>query len=290
MFFLEQQLSRIFAAALFVTFVGCQVIGAAPVLDTLAYGRYYSLPADPATYICSVANGGTCDGTSLAPGTNWTVNYHAGAFADFGILRTQASLSLTGDNSLGPLNGGAVPSPSLVSIGGRAGFTDSVLIQGGAGSGVVTFVFAVTGTSNATAGASARPQFQAVPVLNGVPLFEQQTNYLVTNGMAVIPLAFTFGQPLDFGIYFYALAQIVSPDGWMTGAAANADYSNTAFLSAITVRDSQGNAIRDFSITATSGTLYTASGVSVPEAGTLSLLGIGLAGIVIVATLRRRIA
>jgi len=252
---------------------------AAPMLETLAYARYYNEPANPAYNICSVIDGGACDGTSLAPGTNWTVNYHSEATANFGVLRSKASLFLTGDNSLGPLNGGAVSFPSLVSIGGRGGFIDSFLIGGGSGSGVVTLSFAVAGTSSSTPGGSGRPQFQSLPVINGVPQWGQQSNYLVTNGVATIPLSFTFGQQFEFGIYFYALAQILTANGWTTGAAASADFSHTAILNTITVRDSSGNLLSDFTITSGSGTSYTPTGV-VPEPGTFCLVVIGLVGLI----------
>jgi hypothetical protein len=117
-----------------------------------------------------------------------------------------------------------------------------------------------------------------VPVLPGGGLdFANAINYSVNNGVATIPLGFTFGNPFEAQIYFYSLAQILTASGWTTGASATADFSNSAILNGISVRDSLGNPV-DFSITSASGTSYTSSGV-VPEPGSLALLTVGLAGL-----------
>jgi hypothetical protein len=117
-----------------------------------------------------------------------------------------------------------------------------------------------------------------VPVLQGGGLdFANAINYSVNNGVSTIQLPFTFGSPFEAQIYFYSLAQILTASGWTTGASATADFSNTAILSGISVRDSLGNPV-DFSITSASGTSYTSSGV-VPEPATLTLMTVGLAGL-----------
>jgi hypothetical protein len=253
---------------------------AAPILLTTSYVRWFFEPSNPAFDVC-VNNSGPCDGSALAPGTNWAVNYHSESAAAFGILRGEASLFLTGDNSLGPLDGGAVSFPHLVSVGARAGFRDSYTISGGTGPGTVTFAFAVTGAGSASSGASARPQFQWVPALpTGGLDFSNQINYTVVGGVASVSLPITFDVPFEGAIFFYSLAQILTASGWTIGAFANADFSNTATMNGITVRDSLGNSI-DFSIISGSGTSYTSAGVlsPVPEPMTSLLLTVGLVGL-----------
>jgi hypothetical protein len=259
---------------LFLPFVLCSVASATPLLLTYNYVRYYNLPADHSTYACEHPNGPACIGSSVAPGTNWTVNYASDSSAQFGILRAQAQFFLTGDNSLGALNGGAVPFPNLLSVGARAGFRDSLTVQGGTGQGTMSFQFSVTGTSSASGGATARPVVQYVPIVAGSEDFNNAILYNVVNGIATVPLTFTFGQPTEYEIFFYALTQIFSNQGWASGSAANADYFHTATLTGIDVRDAGGSAVNGFSIISGSGTQYGVNGV-VPEPSTYSLVGLG---------------
>jgi hypothetical protein len=138
-----------------------------PILNTYNYVRYFNLPSDPSTYVCSIANGAPCSGSVVAPGTNWTVNYDSASSSSFGVLHAQASVYLTGDGSLGPLNGGAVPLPSLASVGARGSFLDGFTIGGGYGTGTINLTFQVTGTSSNTPGQSGRGQFQTVRLSQG---------------------------------------------------------------------------------------------------------------------------
>jgi len=198
----------------------------------------------------------------LAPNTNWTVNYFSTSSADFGVLHAYASLFLTGDASLGPLNGGSVPWPSLASVGGRAGFRDGYTITGGSGQGTLYLTFTVTGSATSTNGAAGRTVVQRVPIVNGVEDWNNLSSYGVSSaGTAIIPIAFTFGQRIDIEILFYALAQIFFANGWTTGASATADYSHTATLTQIMVRDATGNVVRPFQLFADSATEYDSDGV-----------------------------
>lgn len=226
-------------------------------LETLNYARFYTATDPNVIYACANTDGTPCNGNVLAPGTNWTVNYVSSSSAGYGVLRGQASVYLTGDNSLGAF-------PSFVSIGGRAGFLDTLTITGGSGTGTAYFTFQVTGTSGATPGQSGRPQFQWVPVVNGSLDFNAQRNFAVDSaGTAVVSFPFTFNAPTEFGIYFYALAQIFS---WVPGASAFADYSSTAILARIDIQTSSGAFVPNFSIQSASGTAYTENGAVLPVA------------------------
>jgi hypothetical protein len=75
------------------------------------------------------------------------------------------------------------------------------------------------------------------------------------------------------------LAQIFS---WVPGAAATADFSNTAVLDVISVKNSASQDVPSFTIKAASGTQYYAGGI-VPEPATGWLMAVGLmvAGLVL---------
>jgi hypothetical protein len=248
--------------AAFMTAVLASPALAQTQLLTDNYGRFYSLPADPSTYFCDNANGVNCEGSVLAPGTNWTVNYLSRSVAGFGVLHAYASLNLSGDGSLGPLDGGAVPFPNFVSIGGRAGFRDQFIVGGSTGSGTMRFTFRVTGLSTQAFGAIARPSFQYVPIVGGREDWDHAVQYAVTpDGIGIVLVPIAFNQPVPIEIWFYALAQIFTPSGWTTGSAATADYFDTAVLSSITVSDSGGHVVPAFTISSASGTNYDAAGV-----------------------------
>jgi hypothetical protein len=180
------------------------------------------------------------------------VNYFSSSQAGFGVLRGKATAFLSGDAALGAF-------PSFASIAGRSGFLDTLTVTGGSGSGTMYFVFQVTGTSGATPGGNGRPQFQWVPVVNGVADFGAQRNYTVSSGgTAVVSFPFVFDAPSSFGVYFYALAQIF---GWLPGASAFADYGSTAVLVQIAITDSAGQPVEGFRIQSASGTSYAEDGV-----------------------------
>ena len=237
------------------------LIHAGPILETLNYARFYSASDPNVSYACQNTNGVACNGAALAPGTNWTVNYFAQGTAGFGVLHDQASVFLTGDNSLGAF-------PSFESTGARSGYQDTYTIAGGTGSGTIDFAFQVTGTTASVGGGSAGALFQYVPVVNGREQFGQAVGYGVINGSATIPVSFTFNQPTTFTIYFYALAQI---SVWSSGSSATADFSHTAILDQIVVLDSQNQVVPDFTIASASGTSYGPQGV-VPEPASVVLL------------------
>lgn len=248
--------------------LGSPTTGIAAVLETLNYARFYSATSPNVFYACANTNGVDCSGSVVAPGTDWTVNYFARSAAAFGLMRDQASVLLTGDNSLGPF-------PSFESTGARSGYRDTYTIAGGTGTGTIDFTFTVSGSATSTGGASAGDLFQYVPVVSGEEDFGSQVNYPVSNGTATVAVPFTFGQPTELTIYFYALAQVFA---WQEGSSAAAGYFDTALLDHIVVLDSQNNVVPNFNIVAESGTFYGPDGVA-PEPATLALLAVGCAAI-----------
>jgi hypothetical protein len=258
--------------------------GVAP-LSTANYVRFFNLPADPSTYACVAPDGASCSGSVVAPGTNWTVNYFADASADIGVLRAKSSVFLTGDNSLGPLDGGAVPFPSLASVGGRANYRDGLWVTGAQGTGTLTLTFTITGTSSQTPGTLGRAAVQYIPIGNGLLDYAHSILAGVApDGTATVSVPFTFNQKVEYQISFYALSQIFT--GWAAGAAASADYSHTAVLTAVGVKDESGTPLDNFSIAADSGTAYSKNGVqAVVPIDVLSRINLTSRGVVPVAIL-----
>jgi hypothetical protein len=247
---------------------------ATPTLETLNYARFYSASDPRMSYACEKSNGAACQGSVAVPGTNWIAHYDAHGSSAYGILKNYAAVSLTGDAS-----GGAFP--SFLSVGSRSGFIDAYTFTGDSGTGTAYFTFSIDGTATSSNGASGGHLLQLVPARNGVLDWGAQRNYGTVDGKAVIEVPFEFGTPVEMLISFYALAQVFS---WQEGASAIADYSHTAVLSQIVVRDSEGKLVDDFAITSASGTNYGATGV-IPEPGSAVLL---LTGLGAAAWLRRR--
>ncbi|WP_332877666.1 PEP-CTERM sorting domain-containing protein [Massilia sp. S19_KUP03_FR1] len=250
------------------------VTQAGPLLESLDYVRFYGSNDPAGWYACENRTGAGCAGSVAVPETNWTLNFKASGTGGYGILKARAEVELTGDASQGEF-------PSFASVGARTSFRDVYVFHGGNGTGTAQFNFAVDGIADSSGGATARSLFQYVPVIGGYEMWDQQRNFEVRDGVATVTVPFQFNRPTEFIIGFYALAQIWS---WEPDSKAVADFSNTAILNQIIVRDERGNLVKDFSVTAESGTDYTATGV-VPEPTTALLM---LAGILALEGGRRR--
>lgn len=251
---------------------------AAPMLETFNFIRFYG-PADPAAvYPCENYDGTACSGSAQAPGTNWTVQYTSSGSASYGVLRDFASSTLNGDDSLGAFS-------SYSSTGARSGFRDVYTFGGGSGAGVADFVFSVSGTTSQEGGAYASGVFQYVPVVGGAEDWTAAQVFTATIGSpSVVPVDFTFGQPTEFTIFFYALSEIWN---WVPGSDATADFTHTAVLSGIDVYDEQNTPVDGFTIASASGTRYTANGV-LSEPGSMCLAAIALCLVAVQHTSRRR--
>jgi len=222
-------------------------------LWTLNYVRFGSYTDPDKVDVCEIVNGDPCSGTTGVPGTLWNADYYSDSSAEFGILHAKAQVTLGGDGSSGGYN-------KFLSVGGNANYRDTITVTGASGQGTLTLRFRVTGTSSQTPGQSGRAQFQRVT-------FAQDGAWLATDylpdasGFVNIPLDITFGEPLEYMIRFYALAQIWD---YTAGAAASADFYNTAVLDQVQVYDAAGNQVPDFVISAASGSTYSSFGVAQP--------------------------
>jgi hypothetical protein len=246
---------RIFGL-LVIVFAAIQTAHAAAILSTENAAGF------PTDTVCLTTNAAACSGSALAPGTNWTLNYFAQSSANYGILRAEGDVAVTGDNSLGayPYDGSAL---------GFAAFQDTLTVTGGTGTGTLNLAFDVSGTSSITPGGSVDVLFQLLPVVGGNLDFAKATFvHLPASGPTIVPIAFTFGAPTGFQLGFVAEVDILT---WQSGASAHADYFDTAILDGITVTDSLGNNVASFGITSESGTAYGPNGV-VPEPASIYLV------------------
>ncbi len=226
---------------------------------TFNYARFRGATEPDTMYACERDDGIPCQGSARAPETNWFVNYHSSSKAEVGSLEACADVYLTGDGSLGPLQGvGGLG--SLASIGGRAGIVDTLTIHGGTGAGVLTLYFSVSGTVGGSGGTNplGRPHFQYVPVIAGQSRFDLSTDFFFAGfeQPAAVTIPFTFDVPLSFAVNFYGLAQIID---WVPGAAAHADVRAVVTRIAVAVN---GQIVPDFSVDAASGNTYSATGIS----------------------------
>lgn len=239
---------------------------AGPSLESLNYVRFYGSSDPRVSYACENYNGEACHGSVAVPKTNWTANYEARGSGTYGVLKNYAAVTLDGDAS-----GGAFP--SFLSVGSRSGFIDEYTLSGGRGASTAFFTFSIDGVTASRNGAFGSHLLQYVPANDGVLDWGAQRNYGSVDGKAVVVVQFEYDKPFEMLLSFYALAQVTS---WREGAMAMADFSHTAVLSQIEVRDSDGRLVKDFVISSASGTNYGANGV-VPEPGSAVLLLTGLA-------------
>jgi uncharacterized protein (TIGR03437 family) len=196
--------------------------------------------------VCDHA-GSPCSGSALASGTNWTVTYSSqSSVASLASFAAQATVSLAGDNSLGPF-------PSSFESAAQVGLKDTVTISAGGqtGAGTLNLVYQVSGSASGTAGATGDAQLYYLPVVNGAVQYGKQTIFAITNGTATVAIPFTFGTPQSFVINFYALADVLF---WTSGSTASANY--TVALQSLYVLNSAGGAVASPQITASSGFAY----------------------------------
>ncbi len=249
--------------SLLITINLSTTMACAAALSTDNYVRYYASNDPQGSYACRIINGGPCTGSTVIPGTQWTLDYFSQSSASYGILRAAATAVLHGTNN-------GAPNPTFTTVGGRANYFDTYTILGATGTGTQTLHFQVTGSGSQTAGNSGRAQMQYIR--DGV-----EYNFLPNSqGQITITVPFTFGSPFSYTISFYALAQLYQ---YRDGSAATADFFSTVVLNGIDVQDQAGLAVNDFAIASQSGTSYTSLGV-VPEPATIALVALALVGMV----------
>jgi len=207
-----------------------------------------------------------------------TLTLSAGATQDYGVFRARGEIVM------------GVPYTSAGSFWSASGSgvsRDTWTITGGSGSGTFRAFFTVSGSIAGvpSAGTLDASLTIAMDVANGA--FSGGTGPITGSGVYGLSqdLPFTFGAPLPVVTTSFFGATVTAPDdGSALTAAILADFSHTAYLSAIEVFDDQGQPVPGFAITSESGTLYP-----VPEPGAPASGGIALGGLAGASRWRRRI-
>ncbi len=215
--------------------------------------------------------------TTFNPGTgigNSSFDGSAKASAAFGLLRTFVTADLTnyqaesysmscGVNSFCSTSGGDP-------VNADASFTDTLTINGGVGTGYLVMDFSVDGTTNLVTGLNFFTTSQ------GALLVEDGSNIALNSGfrggttnLATTPIQFTYGTP--FNIFVQDSSFLATLDYDTTNSPYNlsgtADFFNTVVLSSLGVF-SDPNAtdqVNNFSVTASSNTVYPTAAVATPE-------------------------
>jgi len=219
-----------------------------------------------------------CSGSTTTPTSGATLNYLTTATADYGVLKAGGQSSISGAS-------GISNTTDYGSSVAQAYFADSWLITGGSGAGTLLLQFGLDGSYNfCNVGSGAQLGFSLVnldthAVSNGTPGVSGCSGTISQN--VVLTTSFTFGTPLDLLVSLQAGSIM-----WDLGKNSSSyfDFSNTAIMNAIVVKDAGGNVI-PFDLTPGSDAPLIrelAPGTpsnAIPEPGTLGLLSLGLLGL-----------
>lgn len=225
-----------------------------------------------------------CSGSTTTPTTGSTLNYLTTATASYGVLKAAGQSSITGASGTANLT-------DYSTSYGQAYFEDSWLITGGSGTGTLQLLFGLDGSYNfcgihsglvlgfSLANLDGGPSSSGTPSLSGCSGSIATTKILTTT--------FTFGSALDFLVSLTAGSNLYDLGN---NISSNIDFSDTATMTAIVVKDAAGNVIPFGLTTASGASLFSGlapspSPTGVPEPMTLALFGAGLAGLTAV---RRR--
>jgi hypothetical protein len=245
------------AAAVFIcALVGARVAStdAAPQLRTYALAPYSGVDQ-------KTAASGPLESARAGSGDNGSGT--ARAFADFGVLKLFAESHAANTGSMF----------GLMQTGGQASFQDTVSIDapGKTGSsGTLVVQFTVDGTLTCSAGGwdgSRESQTDAEFVLTAAGWTILQAEYIVyfdgrSSGTAFLgkvqtaTINFIFGTPFDLKLYISTAASAYT----FRGADAIGDLENTATWGGfVSVKDSNGAEVSDYTATSVSGANYVAA-------------------------------
>ncbi|RPI88260.1 MAG: hypothetical protein EHM42_04535 [Planctomycetaceae bacterium] len=212
----------------------------------------------------------------VAPGASVTSYFDgsAEARATFGTLGVKAAASLV-DYKPGTYQESEMPASIPFPAYALAGFTDTLTVEGGTGSGLLVFNFAVTGsvTNGAFMGNGVIPTLE----VNGTRVTLTPLAFTGDGSAVSDPFAFTFGTPFDIQVEFLGNVFVLdysATDPYTT--AGTAEFLNSLKLEGIVATTSTGGPLTGVTITGASGTSYPVVPTAVPEPGSLSLLAMGL--------------
>ncbi len=218
-----------------------------------------------------------------------TLFYNTNAISDYGILRASAVAQTS------PVTG-TFPFPPIapynvfgsIRVTGAATFRDQWTVTGGTAgtAGTMQLLFNMTGVFSSMAGSNAQVEFQSL---------DGPTNSLIvtTGGVGSsqlmgLTIPIVFGTPKDFAVQMQAWVNIM-PTGpgyaFPGGVSGSANAMNTGVLTSVVVHDENG-AVIPWQLSTASGSANFANlgqSSSTPEPATVGVVGLGLAGLVLLA-------
>ena len=278
-------------------FSGKYVVGTpGPGCNVQQSSQYFSGASGPLSATSSASS------NAMGPGLNSSYSGNSQASAAYGKLGVAASGTYNGSSDTYATRGAE----------SFATFTESFTIAGTSGEvGYFSPTFSVDGDWGKTG--SAAVQFQLDYKVNTGPMYLlyriqgdiTQSPSLWHNGyvnsmpgltvgpnsvtgstqVSIAPILFQYNQAFDLTIGLYA--SVIPYSG--SPSIGTADFLHTAELTGISILNSAGQALPDFSISSASGTLYDAMGVRVvPVPAALWLFVSGLLGLMSAVRLKQR--
>lgn len=271
-------------------------------------GKYYAFTPGPGFNVqeslqyFSAANGPLTAASAVSTSVGPTASYvgSSQSYSSYGQLGVAASGNYTGATNSSAVRGSEAfatytESFTIAGAAGQTGYFIPTFTVDGAwsksGSAAVQFQMEYNVNSGPTyllyriQGDSANPPslwsngyVDSLPGLTVTP-----TSVTGSTTVSIQPIAFQFNQAFDLTIALFAG---VIPYSNGSGAA---DFLHTSLLSGISILDSNGQALTDFSIVSGSGTSYSAEGVqAVPIPAAAWLFGSALMGLTGACRLRNR--
>ena len=228
-----------------------------------------------------------CSGTTTTPTTGSSLNYLTTATADYGVLKAGGRSSNSGAS-------GTSNTTDYSSAYGQAYFEDSWTITGGTGTGTLGLQFALDGSYDfCSAGSGAVVGFSLVNLdnfsfSNGTPGLTGCSG--AVSKTVLLTTGFTFGTAVDFLVSLTAGSNIYDLG---KNVSSFLDLSNTAIMTAIIVKDANGDVIPFDLATASKAPLFdqlapgTPPVSPVPEPGSLELFAAGIAALALMGLGRR---
>lgn len=240
-------------------------------------------------------DGGSHPQTMTMTGDTW-------AAADFGVLRSRTRVSLQNlyYNAANPeywdgTNINTAGSPDIFLSDARASFTDTFTFSGGTDpNATVQFEYTLDGTFTQSQPDIGYAFIELWYNGDGYDMSTTQNHSVITT----VPLPVYWDTPIevttthitDFRFDLKG-GQLQTPTPYSEGGSvfSDVDFYHTARLTGITILDSGGNPITDFTLASGSGTTYPVSTQAVPEPASVGLLA-GMLAVAFACKRRNRAA
>jgi hypothetical protein len=155
--------------------------------------------------------------------------------------------------------------------GSSAYFDDYLTFGGGVGTGYFMVDMTLEGSVTQSLGGFPTGGITWSNNPNGVTYYDLQKQKDKTTAHGLLDVTFTFGKPVEF---WAQLNTLITFDHAVIGESI-ADFSNTALLHSIQVLDSNGNDVKNWTVTTASGQSYIPGAQAAPEPASIAALSLG---------------